>query len=163
MRSLRSAISMGRPQQIDPARVETAKKPGLYADGGGIYLRVGRGGAKSWCLRYMLEGKACEMDLGGLSKIGCRRPKEGERTGGSCWLKEFDPPTGQAVIFLAATLKLLTPDGFSSRRSWIPVAPLDCDRASIRADPLACASPSNQEASLDQTQASPGPRPISAT
>jgi integrase len=50
--------------------VATASKPGLYADGGGLYLRVGRGGAKSWCLRYMLEGKAREMGLGGLAKIG---------------------------------------------------------------------------------------------
>ena len=50
--------------------VVAATKAGLYADGGGLYLRVGRGGAKSWCLRYMLEGKAREMGLGGLAKIG---------------------------------------------------------------------------------------------
>ena len=50
--------------------VAAATKSGLYADGGGLYLRVGRGGAKSWCLRYMLEGKAREMGLGGLAKIG---------------------------------------------------------------------------------------------
>ena len=55
--------------RLTPRGVETAKTPGLYADGGGLYLRVGRGGAKSWCLRYMLEGER-EMGLGGLSKIG---------------------------------------------------------------------------------------------
>jgi integrase len=49
--------------------VATATKPGLYADGGGLYLRVGRGGAKSWCLRYMLGSKAREMGLGGLAKL----------------------------------------------------------------------------------------------
>jgi len=32
-------------------------------------LRVGRGGAKSWCLRYMLQGKAREMGLGGLLNV----------------------------------------------------------------------------------------------
>jgi integrase len=57
-------------KRLTPRGVETAKRPGLYADGGGLYLRVGRGGAKSWCLRYMLNGKAREMGLGGLSKIG---------------------------------------------------------------------------------------------
>jgi integrase len=41
----------------------------MYPDGGGLYLRVGRAGAKSWCLRYMLEGNAREMGLGGFSKI----------------------------------------------------------------------------------------------
>jgi integrase len=50
-------------------KVATVTKPGLHADGGGLYLRVSRGGAKSWCLRYMLQGKAREMGLGGLSKV----------------------------------------------------------------------------------------------
>jgi hypothetical protein len=65
--------------RLTPRGVETAKTPGLYADGGGLYLRVGRGGAKSWCLRYMLEGKAREMGLGGLSKIGLADARK-ERT-----------------------------------------------------------------------------------
>jgi integrase len=50
-------------------KVATVTKLGLYADGGGLYLRVGRGGAKSWCMRYMLQGKAREMGLGGLLKV----------------------------------------------------------------------------------------------
>jgi Arm DNA-binding domain len=61
------------PHQLNRLTARTvaaATKSGLYADGGGLYLRVGRGGAKSWCLRYMLEGKAREMGLGGLAKIG---------------------------------------------------------------------------------------------
>ena len=49
--------------------VATVMESGLYADGGGLYLRVGRGGAKSWCLRYMLQGKAREMGLGGLLNV----------------------------------------------------------------------------------------------
>src|SRR5436190_495124 len=40
----------------------------MYADGAGLYLRVARG--KSWVLRYMLDGKAREMGLGGLAKVG---------------------------------------------------------------------------------------------
>ena len=56
--------------RLTARKVETATRPGMYADGGGLYLRVGRKGAKSWCLRYMLDGKAREMGLGGLSKIG---------------------------------------------------------------------------------------------
>jgi integrase len=49
--------------------VATAKTPGLHADGGGLYLRVARGGAKSWVLRFMIARKAREMGLGGLSKV----------------------------------------------------------------------------------------------
>jgi len=56
--------------RLTARKVATTTDPGLYADGGGLYLRVGRGGAKSWCLRYMLDGKAREMGLGGLAKVG---------------------------------------------------------------------------------------------
>jgi integrase len=56
--------------RLTARKVATEMKPGLHADGGGLYLRVGRGGAKSWCLRYMLDGKAREMGLGGLAKVG---------------------------------------------------------------------------------------------
>jgi hypothetical protein len=55
--------------RLTARKVATEMKTGLHADGGGLYLRVGRGGAKSWCLRYMIQGKAREMGLGGLSKV----------------------------------------------------------------------------------------------
>jgi len=69
--------------RLTARKVATATEPGLYADGGGRYLRVGRGGAKSWCLRYMLEGKAREMGLGGLLKVSladARRRAAAKRT-----------------------------------------------------------------------------------
>src|SRR5215471_13784361 len=59
-----------RIERLSAAFVAKDREPGLYPDGAGLYLRVGRGGAKSWCLRYMLGGKAREMGLGGLTKVG---------------------------------------------------------------------------------------------
>ena len=56
-------------ERLTALQVEKAKAPGLYPDGAGLYLRVGRGGAKSWAFRFMLAGKAREMGLGGLSKV----------------------------------------------------------------------------------------------
>src|SRR5258707_10752616 len=44
--------------------VNRAKEPGLYADGGGLYLRVAPGGSKSWILRYRHGGKRHDMGLG---------------------------------------------------------------------------------------------------
>jgi integrase len=49
--------------------VKATTKPGLYADGGGLNLRVDKGGAKSWTLRFMLSGKAREMGLGSTSTV----------------------------------------------------------------------------------------------
>jgi integrase len=59
-----------RLNRLTARKVDTATKPGLLADGGGLWLRVGRGGSKSWAFRFMLNGKAREMGLGGLSKVG---------------------------------------------------------------------------------------------
>jgi hypothetical protein len=43
--------TMGR---LTALKVEKAKEPGMYADGGGLYLRVTPEGARNWVLRYML-------------------------------------------------------------------------------------------------------------
>jgi integrase len=42
-------------------------KPGMHADGNGLYLKVGPTGTKSWMLRFWLGGKAREMGLGRLA------------------------------------------------------------------------------------------------
>jgi integrase len=56
-------------KRLTAQAVLRANKPGLYHDGAGLYLRVGRGGAKSWAFRYMRGGVAREMGLGGLTKV----------------------------------------------------------------------------------------------
>ena len=56
-------------QRLSALAVTRASKPGLYADGAGLYLRVSRNGAKSWAFRYTLKGKPREMGLGGLTKV----------------------------------------------------------------------------------------------
>jgi len=56
-------------QRLTALAVTRASKPGLYADGAGLYLRVSRNGSKSWALRFTLRGKPREMGLGGLTKV----------------------------------------------------------------------------------------------
>jgi integrase len=55
--------------RLTTLKVERAKRPGMYADGGGLYLQVTQGGA-SWIYRYMLGGRAREMGLGPLALFG---------------------------------------------------------------------------------------------
>jgi integrase len=52
--------------RLTPRAVAAKRKPGYYADGGGLYLQVKESGAKSWILRFMLNGRAREMGLGGI-------------------------------------------------------------------------------------------------
>ena len=61
------ARAIGR---LTALKVEKAKKPGMYADGGGLYLRVTPEGARNWVLRYMLDRKPHWMGLGPLSLYG---------------------------------------------------------------------------------------------
>jgi integrase len=49
--------------------VDREKKPGLYPDGGGLYLNVKKTGSKSWIFRYQLHHRAREMGLGSLSVV----------------------------------------------------------------------------------------------
>ncbi|WP_281718925.1 tyrosine-type recombinase/integrase [Pandoraea apista] len=50
--------------------VTKTTKPGLYADGGGLYLQITAAGVKSWLFRYMRNGRARGMGLGPLHTIG---------------------------------------------------------------------------------------------
>jgi hypothetical protein len=56
-------------QRLTALAVSRLSKPGLYADGGGLYLRIGRNGSKSWTFRFTLRGRAREMGFGGLHKV----------------------------------------------------------------------------------------------
>ena len=61
---------MGRQRlsaRLSARRVETIRKPGTYADGGNLYLRVqARNGrvSKSWVFRWARDGKVFERGLG---------------------------------------------------------------------------------------------------
>ena len=61
------ARAIGR---LTALKVEKAKEPGMYADGGGLYLRVTPQGTKNWVLRYMLDRKPHWMGLGPLPLFG---------------------------------------------------------------------------------------------
>jgi integrase len=52
--------------RLTALKVEKAKEPGMYADGGGLYLRVTPEGARNWVLRYMLDRRPRWMGLGPL-------------------------------------------------------------------------------------------------
>ena len=58
------ARAIGR---LTALKVEKAKDPGMYPDGGGLYLRVTPEGARNWVLRYMLDRRPRWMGLGPLA------------------------------------------------------------------------------------------------
>ena len=44
-------------ERLSAKAVQNLKREGYHADGGGLYLQVGRTGTKSWVFRYMLQGR----------------------------------------------------------------------------------------------------------
>ncbi|WP_133647767.1 tyrosine-type recombinase/integrase [Paraburkholderia flava] len=56
--------------KLNQLKITKTTKPGLYADGGGLYLQITAAGVKSWLFRYMRAGKARGMGLGPLHTIG---------------------------------------------------------------------------------------------
>jgi integrase len=61
------ARAIGR---LTALKIEKAKEPGMYADGGGLYLRVTPEGARNWVLRFMLDRRPRWMGLGPLKLYG---------------------------------------------------------------------------------------------
>jgi integrase len=55
--------------RLTALRVDREKRPGLYCDGGGLYLRLTSVGSKHWVFRFMLNGRARWMGLGPLHTI----------------------------------------------------------------------------------------------
>src|ERR1700730_4830757 len=66
-------------------------KPGMYADGGGLYLQVIASGAKTWIYRFMLNGKAREMGLGPLHTVSLAEAREKARECRKLRLEGIDP------------------------------------------------------------------------
>jgi integrase len=56
--------------RLTALKVERARERGMYADGGGLYLRVTEDGTRNWVYRYMLDGRPRWMGLGPLALYG---------------------------------------------------------------------------------------------
>ena len=77
--------------RLSNLKVERAKEPGLYADGGGLYLRVAEGGSKQWVYRYTTNGHNRDMGLGPLRLLTLAEARERARAAGKLRLDNIDP------------------------------------------------------------------------
>ena len=81
-------------------------KPGRYADGGGLYLQVARGGSKQWLFRYSRDRKARQMGLGSVHTVTLAEAREAARGCRRRVLFGEDPiesrRSGRAAALLAA-------------------------------------------------------------
>ncbi|MBV9636352.1 MAG: integrase arm-type DNA-binding domain-containing protein, partial [Methylobacteriaceae bacterium] len=72
--------------RLTALKISRAATPGMYPDGGGLYLQVTGASARSWIYRFTLNGRPREMGLGSLAALSlsdarakaaeCRRMRE---------------------------------------------------------------------------------------
>ena len=62
--------------KLNTAKLRTLTKPGVYGDGGGLYLQVRDAEHRSWIYRYTLFGKARWMGLGAFQDVGLAEARE---------------------------------------------------------------------------------------
>lgn len=65
-----------RPAPLSARKVESIRKPGMIADGGGLYFRVTPTGGRGWIFRYMLDGKRHDLGLGPYPAIALADARE---------------------------------------------------------------------------------------
>lgn len=64
---------MGR---LSATAVKAAKEPGRYGDGDGLYLLIGRTGARSWMCRVQKDGTRRDIGLGSVKKVSLALARE---------------------------------------------------------------------------------------
>lgn len=66
-------------------------KPGMHADGLGLYLKVRPGNSKSWIFRYRADGKLRDMGLGPFHTVSLAEAREKADVCRAMRLKGLDP------------------------------------------------------------------------
>ena len=83
---------MARPQKrLTALAVSKAKKPGIYGDGGGLWLQVSVFDTKSWLFRFMRNGRARKMGLGALHTVSLAEAREAALGCRKLLLEGIDP------------------------------------------------------------------------
>jgi hypothetical protein len=103
--------------KLKALQVTKTKAPGMYGDGGGLYLQIAGGGSKSWIFRYRFKGHtskagkplAREMGLGSIETWSLAEARERARQQRQLLDQGVDPIEARKTQAAAADLaKALT-------------------------------------------------------
>jgi hypothetical protein len=70
------APGMQRLNRLTARAVATLKKPGRHADGGGLYLKIDKSGAKRWTFMWMRARRQREAGLGSIKAVTLAKARE---------------------------------------------------------------------------------------
>src|SRR5260370_27311932 len=107
------AMPIKLERQLSPLKVKTAK-PGMYADGGCLYLQVAASKAgkrfnRSWIFRYRVAGRLRDMGLGSVDTLTLSEARERAREQRKQRLDGIDPIDARRAL-VAPVVNLMTFD-----------------------------------------------------
>jgi integrase len=73
----------------------------MYADGGGLYLRVAEGGSKNWVFRYTVNGRLRDMGLGPVHTLSLAEARDAATECRKLRLRGVDPITHRRASLAA--------------------------------------------------------------
>jgi len=77
--------------RLTAMKVVKAKRPGLLADGGGLYLRIAPGGSKQFIFRYAVNGRLRDMGIGPTHTVDLAMAREKALEARRLRLEGIDP------------------------------------------------------------------------
>lgn len=77
--------------RLSALKVQKVSEPGMYPDGGDLYLKVVPPGSKTWVFRYMLGGRRRDMGLGALRDLDLAGAREAAREARELVAAGIDP------------------------------------------------------------------------
>jgi integrase len=77
--------------RLSNLKVARVKQPGMYADGGSLYLRVAPGGSKQWVFRYVANGRLRDMGIGPVHTLTLAEARERATEARKLRLDGLDP------------------------------------------------------------------------
>jgi integrase len=63
-------------KRLSAVKVDKERRPGLYADGLGLYLQITPAGTKSWIYRYRVGSKLRDMGLGSIHAVSLAQARD---------------------------------------------------------------------------------------
>jgi integrase len=97
-----------RPAPLSARRVESLRKPGMTADGAGLYFRVTPTGGRSWIFRYMLDGKRHDLGLGSYATVTLADARERALSARRQLVDKIDPIAEKARAALERKKRVAT-------------------------------------------------------
>jgi integrase len=116
--------------KLSAVKVARITKPGMYSDGGGLYLQVSTLGGRSWIFMYKTNGREREMGLGPLHTISLSEARQKAMECRKLRLEGIDPidarratrdqvrlETAKAMTFKACAEKYIEAHGAGWRNA----------------------------------------------